>query len=393
MAPTSMRMSAVTVALGLLLLGLPASAQEGEGACFPPCRSGYACSQGTCVPAEAPACFPACRSGYVCAGGTCVPACDPRCDQRQTCTSEGECVDSSPSPEEARQRAEEQARREAEEQARREAEEQARREAEEQARREAEEQARREAEEQARREAEEQARREAPEEASQPSTPPAPPQPAAGLHEQAEPVAGGDPRDRVNVALVVALGYRSFRPDEANGQTFRTEQSSGSLSETRYPDGYGVIAGLEEVLAIPDLSLGLGLRQHVSDYFGYSVRVLASGFPLAGYIVRNNYGPDARADKAEVFFLNVGLEGLLRLRPFARRSSFYTGVGPLGAVRMLIAGSDWRVTELHFGLVGEVGILLGSREAIDLGLRFTMDDLANGENFTIGVGLGWSFFN
>lgn len=37
-------------------------------------------------------CFPPCRSGFVCHNGTCVSVCNPPCPEGERCTPEGECV-------------------------------------------------------------------------------------------------------------------------------------------------------------------------------------------------------------------------------------------------------------------------------------------------------------
>jgi hypothetical protein len=42
----------------------------------------------------ASSCFPACRSGFVCAQGSCVSACNPPCADGERCTPDGECVGS-----------------------------------------------------------------------------------------------------------------------------------------------------------------------------------------------------------------------------------------------------------------------------------------------------------
>ncbi len=39
------------------------------------------------------ACFPQCRSGYTCYNGECVSLCNPPCLSYETCTVEGECVE------------------------------------------------------------------------------------------------------------------------------------------------------------------------------------------------------------------------------------------------------------------------------------------------------------
>ncbi len=44
------------------------------------------------APLPATECYPACREGFACNQGTCVSVCNPACDSGQTCTSGGQCI-------------------------------------------------------------------------------------------------------------------------------------------------------------------------------------------------------------------------------------------------------------------------------------------------------------
>src|SRR5687768_15033305 len=70
-----------------LLLGRPAPAQAppAPGAAPPP-----AAAPGQ-PPPGAPACFPACRAGYFCHQGSCVSMCNPPCPSNQVCIDGTRC--------------------------------------------------------------------------------------------------------------------------------------------------------------------------------------------------------------------------------------------------------------------------------------------------------------
>jgi len=45
-----------------------------------------------CSSAQAGECFPECRDGYLCHEGTCIEACNPPCGEGKQCTADGQCV-------------------------------------------------------------------------------------------------------------------------------------------------------------------------------------------------------------------------------------------------------------------------------------------------------------
>jgi hypothetical protein len=80
------------VAIVVVLVPLLANAQVPpglEGACTPPCRTGYLCHQGQCVSA----CNPPCGEAEVCAStGECVSRCNPACAANELCSATGQCL-------------------------------------------------------------------------------------------------------------------------------------------------------------------------------------------------------------------------------------------------------------------------------------------------------------
>lgn len=68
--------------------GPPPPPLAADPSCQPPCRAGFSCDHGRCVPQ----CKQACDAASVCVNGQCVSKCNPPCPGNERCTSEATCV-------------------------------------------------------------------------------------------------------------------------------------------------------------------------------------------------------------------------------------------------------------------------------------------------------------